>query len=165
MNLGNLMRSAHAFGASYIFTINAHYKIREAYSDTSRTPEQIPYFPWDSVDDMHFPKGCQIVGIELLEEAVDLPSFHHPSRAAYVLGPERGSLSPELTGRCDHIVRIPTSFCINVATAGAVVMYDRIKSLGRFAAPPVHFGGPKQDEEENLPVHAHGKPRNRSENR
>ncbi len=57
------------------------------------------------------------MGVELLDEAEDLPSFRHPRCAAYVLGPERGSLSPEMVARCDYLVRIPTRFCINVATA------------------------------------------------
>jgi tRNA G18 (ribose-2'-O)-methylase SpoU len=142
MNLGNLMRSAHGFGASFVFTVDAYYKVREAKSDTSKSPEQIPYFAWDNVEEMALPSGCRLVGVELLDEAVDLPSFRHPSRAAYVLGPERGSLSPQMLERCDLVVKIPTSFCINVATAGAIIMYDRVKTLGRFPAPPVTPGGP-----------------------
>ena len=77
------------------------------------------------------------MGIELTVDAIDLPSFYHPLRAAYVLGPERGSLSEALLARCDHVVRIPTAFCINVAMAGAIVMYDRVKTLARFPERPV----------------------------
>jgi tRNA G18 (ribose-2'-O)-methylase SpoU len=70
-----------------------------------------------------------------------LPSFRHPLRAAYVLGPEKGNLSPELTKRCDHIVKIPAKFCVNVGIAGALVIYDRMVSLGGFAERPVRVGG------------------------
>jgi hypothetical protein len=35
------------------------------------------------------------------------------------------------------LVRIPAGFSLNVATAGAIVMYDRLRSLGRFGARPV----------------------------
>ena len=59
-----------------------------------------------------------------------------------MLGPEQGTLSPELLARCDHIVRIPTSFCVNLAMAGAIVMYDRVRCLGRFPPRPVGEGGP-----------------------
>jgi tRNA G18 (ribose-2'-O)-methylase SpoU len=83
------------------------------------------------------PKGCSLVGVEILDAAQDLPSFPHPLRAAYVLGPERGALSPDLAARCQHLVRIPAAFSLNVATAGAIVMYDRLRSLGRFASRPV----------------------------
>ena len=46
-----------------------------------------------------------------------------------------------LQARCDYTVRIPTSFCINVAVAGAIVMYDRMLTHGRFAERPVMPGG------------------------
>ncbi len=141
MNLGNLMRSAHAFGASFVFTIDAHKKLDAPDSDTSNAPVHMPYYEWQSLGDMTLPRGCSLVGVELLENAVDLPSFRHPQQAAYVLGPERGSLSPQLLSQCDHVIKIPTSFCINVATAGAIIMYDRIKTLGRFAEPPVSPSG------------------------
>ncbi|MEC9343646.1 MAG: TrmH family RNA methyltransferase, partial [Pseudomonadota bacterium] len=93
-------------------------------------------------------------GVELLDEAVDLPSFRHPARAAYVLGPEGGSLSPEMVSRCEFVVRIPMAFCINLAMAGVVVMYDRMISMGRFAERPVRSGGPTG----KAPTHVHGKP-------
>jgi len=133
MNLGNLMRSAHAFGASYVFTIGAHYRLREAKSDTSKFTSHVPLYHWESAEEMALPIGCRLVGVELLDEAIELPSFRHPLQAAYVLGPERGSLSESLVSRCDHVIKIPTTFCINVATAGAIIMYDRLRCLGRLA--------------------------------
>jgi tRNA G18 (ribose-2'-O)-methylase SpoU len=142
LNLGNLMRSAHGFGASFTFTVGATYKALEAHADTSKSQLHMPHYNWSSLDNMMLPQGCKLVGVELLDDAIDLPSFRHPLRAAYVLGPEAGSLSDELLARCDYTVKIPTSFCVNVAMAGAIVMYDRIKSLARFADRPVGEGGP-----------------------
>ena len=69
MNMGNIVRSAHAFGASFVFTINAYYSVRAARSDTSKTPNHLPYYEWDSIADITLPKGCQMVGVELTEEA------------------------------------------------------------------------------------------------
>lgn len=143
MNLGALMRTAHAFGASFFFTINAHPKVREAYqSDTSRSFGHVPYYPWDGVEDLRLPKGCALVGVELTDDAVELPRFQHPQAAAYVLGRERGSLSPALLARCAHVVKIPTRFCVNVGLAGAIVMYDRVLALGGYPARPIMPGGP-----------------------
>lgn len=134
MNLGNLMRSAHAFGASFFFTVDAGGEIRKAPpSDTSKSPGHLPVFSWNGIEQIDLPRGCQIVGIELTDDAIELPSFCHPLQAAYVLGPERGSLSAQMLERCDHVVKIPTKFCINVATAGAIVLYDRHVALGRYA--------------------------------
>lgn len=144
MNLGALMRTAHAFGASFFFTINAHPKVREAYnSDTSRSFGHMPYYPWGSVDDLRLPKGCALVGVELTDDAIELPRFMHPQGAAYVLGRERGALSSALLSRCDHVVQIPTKFCVNVGLAGAIVMYDRLLALGGYPARPIMPGGSK----------------------
>jgi tRNA G18 (ribose-2'-O)-methylase SpoU len=151
MNLGALMRTAHAFGASFFFTINAHPKVREAYnSDTSRSFDHMPYYPYDTLDAMRLPKGCALVGIELTDDAVELPRFQHPQAAAYVLGRERGSLSDELVSKCQHIVKIPTKFCINVGLAGALVMYDRLLAHGGYPARPIMPGGPPPDMTEVL---------------
>jgi tRNA G18 (ribose-2'-O)-methylase SpoU len=142
LNLGNLMRSAHGFGASFTFTVGATYRALEARADTSKGQLHLPHYNWSSVEEMALPQGCVLVGIELIDEAVDLPSFRHPLRAAYVLGPEKGSLSPELLAHCQHVVKIPTRFCVNVAMAGAIVMYDRARSLAPFADRPLRAGGP-----------------------
>jgi tRNA G18 (ribose-2'-O)-methylase SpoU len=143
MNAGSLFRTAHAFGASFVFTVGAVYSKREMeQSDTSKSRGHVPLYEFPDAAALSLPVGCALVGVELLDESVDLPSFHHPPAAAYILGPERGSLSPEIQALCDFTVKIPTRFCINVGLAGAIVMYDRLQSLGRFAARPLTAGGP-----------------------
>lgn len=154
MNLGNLFRTAHAFGASFVFTIAPHHTIGRARSDTSITPRHVPYYSFADAESMTLPQRCDVVGIELLEEAGELPSFRHPRSAAYVLGPERGELSRAMRDRCDHLVRIPTAFSLNLATAGAIVMYDRLITLARFARRPSIPGA----EPEPGPAHAAGAP-------
>lgn len=145
LNLGNLMRSAHGFGASFTFTIGATYGAQEAFADTSKSRAHVPHYNWGSLEDLVLPQGCKLVGIELIEAAIDLPSFRHPLQAAYVLGPEKGALSEPLLARCHYVVKIPTRFCVNVAMAGAVVMYDRVRSLARFPERPIGEGGPAPD--------------------
>lgn len=159
MNMGNLFRTAHAFGASFAFTVAAAYRQRVGgRSDTSDSPGNMPFYAFPDAPSLLLPSRCKLVGIELLDEAVDLPSFRHPSQAAYVLGPERGELSAEIQERCDFVIKIPSSFCINVGVAGAVVMYDRIRSMGRFAPRPVRAGGPTEE----VPSHRHGDPKYRT---
>ncbi len=153
-NLGNLVRSAHAFGASFFFTIAPC--IEEdvlKVSDTADSFDHVPYYEYPSVEAFELPKNCALVAVEFVDESINLPSFRHPTRAAYILGPEMGNVSPALLKRCDHIVKIPTKFCINVGVAGALVMYDRAISMGhfsggRFSARPVRPGGPDQEFDE-----------------
>lgn len=155
MNAGNLFRSAHAFGASFAFTVAATSPFGEGNkSDTSNAASQVPFYNFDSIASMRLPEACRLVGIEFLDHAVDLPSFRHPRCAAYVLGQERGSLSAEMMECVDHVVRIPTNFALNLATAGAIVMYDRVISMRRFGARPVVPDGPA----EAVPEHTFGDP-------
>jgi len=153
MNLGNLIRSAHAFGASFFFTIAPVFAASEVrLSDTSDAAKHLPLYNYDSVGDLALPRGCALIGVELSDDAVALPSFHHPSAAAYLFGPERGELSPEAQGRCEQLIKIPTKFSLNVGIAGAIVMYDRLISRGRFADRPVN----PRAAPEALPEHVSG---------
>ena len=160
MNVGNLFRSAHAFGAGFVFTVSANYARREGgKSDTSDSLAHLPFYSFPDTPSLMLPQGCKLVGIELMDDADDLPSFRHPQQAAYMLGPERGELSPEMTERCDWVIKIPTKFCVNVGIAGAIVMYDRISSLGKFPRRAARAGGPT----ETPAGHQFGGPRQRSE--
>ncbi len=138
MNLGALLRTAHAFNASFAFSISAHHDAREVnLADTSKSGDHLPLYEWASLEEMRLPKTCVLVGVELDEHAVDLPMFRHPVNAAYLLGPEKGDLSPEAKARCAHIVKIPTRFCVNLSVAAAIVMYDRTISMGGFPDRPI----------------------------
>lgn len=155
MNVGSLLRSAHAFGASFMFTTAAVYsRLEGGKADTSDAEGHVPFYAFPDVASIVLPRGCSLVGVELVDDAIELPSFRHPRRAAYVFGPERGSLSAELSEKCAFLIRIPTRFSINVGIAGAIVMYDRIVSLGKYPPRPVSPGGPA----EPLPEHVFGGP-------
>jgi tRNA G18 (ribose-2'-O)-methylase SpoU len=159
MNVGSLFRTAHAFGASFVFTIDARYDSAGGeLADTSRAAQQVPLYEFASVAALRLPRDCTLVGIEITEDAELLPSFHHPRCAAYVLGSERGTLSPALIAQCERVVKIPTKFSINLAIAGALVMYDRLTALGRFAQRPVAEGGVA----EKLKPHEFGPPKRRA---
>jgi len=160
MNVGSIFRTAHAFGASFVFTVAAVYEQdRGRLADTSNALGSLPFYSFPHMDAMLLPKRCALVGVELTEDAVELPSFRHPRQAAYILGPERGSLSAGMTERCDFVVKIPMKFCVNVGVAAALIMYDRTLSMGRFAPRPVMPGGPTED----LPDHVQGGPKFRKD--
>ncbi|MDQ2803389.1 MAG: TrmH family RNA methyltransferase [Pseudomonadota bacterium] len=140
-NMGALLRTAHAFDASFCFTVGAGFDARTGrQADTADTPAHVPFWRFPDAEGLALPQACVLVGVELREDAVDLPSFRHPLSAAYVLGPERSGLSPALLARCRHVVRIPTRFALNLALAGALVLYDRLLQHGRFAERPVGSG-------------------------
>ncbi len=160
-NAGAIFRTAHAFGSSFVFTINATYGGKETgVTDTSRAAEHIPFYQFPQLSDMSLPKDCRLVGIELTDDAVELPSFRHPTHCAYILGPERGSIPDDILEKCDFTVKIPTQFCVNVSVAAALVLYDRVISMGRFAPRAVKSGSPS----EALAAHIRGDVKLRKEN-
>lgn len=142
-NVGTIIRSAHSFGAQFFFAINPIVDI-EKYrtSDTSDAFDHLPYYQYPSPEELMLPEKCTLVGIELTDNSIEMPSFRHPTRAAYIFGPEMGSLSDDVVEQCHHVVKIPMHFCVNVGVAAAITMYDRMICLGRFAERPVKVGGP-----------------------
>lgn len=145
-NLGAVLRTANAFGASFAFTIGATHKALEVRrTDTSRSDVHMPFYEWDRPDDLILPRGCQLVGVELTEESIELPSFRHPTNCAYILGPEKGNLSDYMQERCDFLVQIPTKFCVNVSLAAALTIYDRTLMMGGYPDRPVKVGGPDKN--------------------
>jgi len=152
MNLGNLVRIAHAFDASFFFSIAPRLKLSDANSDTSRAHGVLPFYDFERPQDFRLPMGCRLVGVEITDDAIELPRFRHPQRAAYIFGAERFSLSPQMLSLCEFVVKIPTRFSINVGMAGAIVLYDRLMSQrgpgerpvtpsGGAEVPPVHTWG------------------------
>jgi tRNA G18 (ribose-2'-O)-methylase SpoU len=155
MNLGNLLRIAHAFDASFFFTVNAHVKLSDAESDTSRAEGVMPVYSFAKAEDFSLPVGCRLVGVEIADDALELPRFRHPQRAAYVFGGERSSLSEAMLKRCEFVVKIPTRFSINVGMAGAIVLYDRLISLGGYPGRPL---APGREPVDIPPPHKWGAP-------
>lgn len=157
-NIGNLLRTAHGFGAGFAFALApAMTKARDArafedYADTANAPQNMPFYVCDTVADIPRPEGCRFVGIEITDDAVELPSFRHPTKAVYFLGGERLGLSDAVKETCDDFITIPTKFSLNVATAGAIVMYDRLRLLGGFADRPLMPG----QKPAPRPEHVHG---------
>ncbi len=145
MNLGNLVRIAHAFDASFFFSVAPRLNLAKANSDTSNAEGVLPFYSYEHPSDFRLPLGCRLVGVEITDDAVELPRFLHPTRAAYVFGAERLSLSPDMLKRADFVVKIPMKFSINVGMAGAIILYDRLISLGNYPPRPVTPGGPQAD--------------------
>ena len=128
LNVGTLWRSAHAFGAAMTFQVGNPIVLRQA-SDTTKAHRHIPHYVYESMDDLvaHLPHTCPLVGIEINLGSVPLPLFHHPERAMYLLGREDNGLPSDVLERCAHVVEIPgAARCLNVATAGSIVLYDRM---------------------------------------
>jgi tRNA G18 (ribose-2'-O)-methylase SpoU len=158
-NFGALVRTAQGFGAAFAFAVDAQWRHGDAWADTSDGANALPVYDVPDFAALPRPRGAQLVAIELSDDAVALPSFRHPATALYVLGRERLGLPPALLSEAAHVVQIPARFSLNVATAAAIVMYDRLLSLGGYPARPLQPGGSVS----TPPNHQFGGPRLRTE--
>ena len=129
-NVGTLWRSAAILGADFIFTIGDRYT--KQCSDTMSTPRHIPLYHYGDGEDFfnHVPCGCKVVAVELCDGSIPLDKYYHGERCIYLLGAEDDGLPPEVLARCDDKVQIYGEYCLNVAVAGSIVMYDRITKRG-----------------------------------
>ncbi len=124
-NVGTLWRSSLIFGAQYVFTIGHRY--HKQASDTLKTWRHIPLFHYETADDfyVHMPYDCRLIGIEIAETAHPIKNYCHPERAIYVLGAEDHGLTTQMMRLVHDLIVIPGDFCLNVAVAGSIVLYDR----------------------------------------
>jgi tRNA G18 (ribose-2'-O)-methylase SpoU len=123
-NIGGLWRSAHAFGASFIFTVGHRYPKQP--TDTTKAWRHVPLYEYPTLEAFtgSLPRDCDVIGVECPGHR-SLASFRHPERAVYLLGAEDVGLR-DAVEVCRSLVEIPTKNCLNVATAGSLVMYDRV---------------------------------------
>lgn len=124
-NIGTLWRSAHNFGASFIFTIGSRCIARQP-SDTTMASHSIPFYSYPDLKSFILPSDCFLVGIEQHAKSVSIKKHIHHERACYILGSEDNGLPEEVIEHCTGgIIHIDTPRCLNVAVAGSIVMYDR----------------------------------------
>jgi tRNA G18 (ribose-2'-O)-methylase SpoU len=129
-NIGTLWRTAHLMGAAGIFTVGRRYSVQS--SDTTKAWRHVPLVEYPTVDDLvaHLPRGCPLVGVELSDMGVPLDRWCAPERCCVLLGAEDDGLPPDVLARCQHVVTIPLGPpSLNVAVAGAIVMWERHRSL------------------------------------
>lgn len=128
-NVGGLWRSAHAFGAAFIFTVG--FRPPRQPTDTTKAAKHVPLFEYATFDDLRAtrPEGSSIIAVEneapLGSVPLGLSGFSHPERAIYLLGSEDRGLPGDVLEACRAIVKIPTDYCLNVAVAGSIVLFDR----------------------------------------
>lgn len=129
-NVGSALRACGCFGAAFLSYSGKRYRRHAA--DTQKAYRHMPLFHTsEEPGALHVPYDCVPVAVELVPGATQLPHFVHPERALYVFGPEDGSISPDLLDICrGGALRIPSLFCLNLAAAVNVVLYDRVAKAG-----------------------------------
>lgn len=123
VNLGGVLRAAHCYDAKLVVYTGDRY--RREPTDTSKAYNHIPLLKTESLHSA-IPFNCVPVGVDILDEAECLFNYDHPRSAFYIFGPEDGTLGKKVTDWCRDVIYIPTQYCMNLAAAVNVVLYDRM---------------------------------------
>lgn len=122
-NIGSVLRSCGCYGVAMVAISGNRYK--HVPTDTQKAWK---HFPFLEVADLEavIPLGSTPVAVELLDDAIPLPHYTHPERAFYIFGGEDRTLGDDVLKWCRDRVQVPTCFCLNLASAVNVVLYDRM---------------------------------------
>ncbi len=150
-NVGQVVRLASAYGIGQVWYSGD--RIRRALGD--RLPREERMRRYEDVYLINhadplarllaaLPQACP-VAVELRPNAENLVDFLHPddehegspAPPIYLFGPEDGSLPGAIVKRCHRFVVIPSFECLNLATAVATVLYDRMAKMPAEQRPAV----------------------------
>jgi tRNA G18 (ribose-2'-O)-methylase SpoU len=130
MNIGALLRCADAGMAREVVIIGRRgWSKTGAMGGTRCVPYRHLRTPGDAIDYLKA-SGMSIVAVEKNDRSVSLFDCVYPPRPAFVLGNEVYGVHRDFLQAADLIVEIPMYGIIqslNVAVAGAVVMYDYLQ--------------------------------------
>ncbi len=130
-NYWTLFRTAQILNADFLFVIGKRFK--PGVPDTMKSYRHIPTYSYINFEDFnsHRPFDCVLIGVELIESAINILEYKHPKRAIYLLGSEDNGLSHDALTSCQDIVKLSGERSMNVAVAGSIIIYDRINKLSR----------------------------------
>jgi len=134
-NVGAFFRSADGAGIERLLLSGITARPpKSAITKTALGAEE--RVPWNSVDDLPAAiadlrqRGYEIAAIETSTRAADLFDWRPHFPVCVLFGHEVDGLSADLLDVCDTHVRIPMlglKHSLNVASAGAVVMYELLR--------------------------------------
>ncbi|MDQ3812322.1 MAG: TrmH family RNA methyltransferase [Armatimonadota bacterium] len=132
-NVAQVVRAAACFGVESIELYQPRYQPASGRKG-DRRPRPLRMKDYRTVRiataaAVPFPTGYTPVAVEFLDNAEVLWTFEHPDRAVYIFGPEDGSIERETLAQCHRVVRIPSRFCLNLASTVHIVLYDRMCKL------------------------------------
>lgn len=123
LNIGEALRACGCYDVSLFGVSGTRYK--KSPVDTQKAFKHLPFIQCDNLKDI-IPFDCIPIAVDLIPSAKSLIKYTHPDRAFYVFGPEDGTLGENVLSWCRDVIYIPTRYCMNLAAAVNVVLYDRL---------------------------------------
>lgn len=136
-NVGMILRLSAAFGADYFYwTGNRAELAPNEISGRTRLPREERMKDYKNVDFRNLSEHSLGVALSVLQPhtpiAVEyrqdfepLTTFKHPENAIYIFGSEDEGIPASVLRRCHRFTTVPSDHVLNLATAVAIVLYDR----------------------------------------
>lgn len=123
-NFGFLIRTANAFGAKVIVVGNPKFS-RGGASGGTRYTKVTKFFSLKEALDFVRQRGCEVVGIEIGNDAVSMWDANYRGSVAFMVGNEGAGLTDQQLAECDRLVYAPQygdAVSCNVNVAGGIVL-------------------------------------------
>lgn len=137
-NFGFLIRTANAFGAKILVAGRNKVTRFGATARTRRTPLQKFRF-FDEAIEFVRQRNCEILGVEIGEEAHSVWDEPFSGNTAFIIGNEGEGLSPKQLEIADRLVYIPqfgTAVSLNINVATGIVLSQFARWAG-YAQTPI----------------------------
>lgn len=126
-NLANIRRVVSCYGGGEIIVTGNRIQME------ARNPRPLRDRRYDDAPitftrnyDMPFPEGYMPIAIEVNGSENLVFSDHHLiEKPFYILGPEDGSIPPQILRKCHRVIAIPTVHCLNLGIAVSTILFDR----------------------------------------
>lgn len=135
-NLAGALRACACFG------INQLWYSGDRITMPERLPREFRHKDYKGVELIHHPaplsqlKGKRAVALEIIPGTQNLVDFEHDfSNNVYVFGAEDSTIPSNILRQCVSHIQIPSNYCVNLAAAVYITLYDRTSKLERITNP------------------------------
>lgn len=123
-NIGQLIRTANAFGAEEICVIGRKKFSTYGNQKTASTTKFRHFFQIDEAFEYYGQAGYDFVGVEITEQAKSINKMRFERDTLFIMGNEGDGIHENILKRCHYCVYIPqygTGASINVNTACGII--------------------------------------------
>lgn len=124
-NIGQIIRTANAFGVSEICVIGRKKFSTFGNHKTTQSTNVRHFFEVEEAIEFYRALNFDIVGIEITKNAKSVNRIDFVNNSVFILGNEGSGIQPKVLALCDYCVFIPqfgTTASINVNSACAIVL-------------------------------------------
>ena len=123
-NIGQLIRTANAFGAEEICVIGRKKVSTFGNQKTAKATKMRHFFTVDEAFNHYHQLAYTFVGIEISENSLSINEVEFENNTVFILGNEGSGIDESTLKRCDYCVFIPqfgAGASINVNVASGIV--------------------------------------------